>query len=175
MQLSYNYFPSAAVPGLLYDAAGAVDIVTRVSTAAQIFGIFLVKDTGDGNVLAPSAAHSSSSVVEGVSVYTQDIQSGLSGDGVTPAYPIGRPINVLQRGRVWVQCETAFNPDSDVLYLRYTANGAGNVPGYVGNATDSGKNDLLGASGFLVAYKALNTLTAAGLLALDINVPSVVH
>lgn len=172
MQLAYNFFPAAAQPGMLYDAVGPIDIVSRTSSAACVFGIFLVKDIGDGNVLPPSAAPSSSSQVDCVNMYSQAIQSGLSTDGVTPATPAGKPINGLKKGRIWVQCETAFNPDTDSLYLRYTANGAGKVPGYVGNATDSGKNALLGKTGFLVNYTALNTLTAAGLLALDVLIPS---
>jgi hypothetical protein len=175
MQTAYNFFPGAAVSGMLYDAAGSVDIVTRVAAVAIPFGNFVVKAAGDDNVALPSASASASSVIEGVAVYTQDTQSGLAGDGVAPAYPIGRPINTLQEGRIWVYCETAFNPDSDTLYVRYTANGAGKVPGQVRNDTDSGKADELGVSGYGVAYKALNTLTAAGFLALDINLPSQVR
>lgn len=171
MQLAYNYFPSAAQPGMLYDAVGPIDIVSRTSSAACGFGLFLVKDTGDGNVLLPSAGPSSSSQVDCVNMYSQFIQSGLSTDGVTPATPAGKVINGLKKGRIWVQCESAFNPDTDSLYLRYTTSGI-KLAGMVGNATDSGKNALLGKTGFLVNYTALNTLTAAGLLALDVLIPS---
>lgn len=175
MQLTYNATPPSARAGLLYDASSARDIVSRVAASQAItFGAFVVKDTGDDNVKLPSAASGASSVVEGVAVYTAFTQSGLAGDGVTPGYEAGRVLNVLQKGRVWVYCETAFNPDSDTLFLRYTANGA-LVPGNVRNDSDSGKADELGASGFNVAYKALNTLTGAGFLALDLNIPAVVR
>ena len=175
MQTAYNLNPPTARAGLLYDASSQTDIVTRVSSAAVGFGLFVVKDTGDDNVLVPSAASSSSSVIEGVAVYTQDTQSGLTGDGINPGYEAKRPINVLQKGRIWVYCETAYNPDSDTLYVRYTANGAGKICGQVRNDSDSGKADELGLNGFLVNYKALNTLTAAGFLALDLNIPGAVR
>ncbi len=174
MQLAYSLTPPTARAGLLYDADSGRDIVTRVSASAVTFGAFVVKAAGDDNVALPSAAASSTSVVEGVAVYTQDTQSGLAGDGVTPGYEAKRPINTLQKGRIWVYCETAFNPDSDTLFLRFTANGA-LVPGNVRNDADSGKADELGANGYLVAYKALNTLTGAGFLALDLNIPAVVR
>ncbi len=175
MQTSYPTTPPFARAGLLYDASSSTDIVTRVSAAAVPFGRFMVKAAGDDIVALPSAAaNSTSSVIEGVAVYTQDTESGLTGDGVTPGYEAKRPINTLQKGRIWVYCETAFNPDSDTLFLRYTANGA-LVPGNVRNDADSGKADELGASGYNVAYKALNTLTGAGFLALDLNIPAVVR
>ncbi len=175
MQLAYSLFPGSAVAGMLYDAAGPTDITTKVSAALIPFGRFIMKAAGDDVVALPSAAASASSVVEGVAIFTQDIQSGIAGDGITPGYPIGRPINNLQKGRVWVYCETAFNPDSDTLFMRYTANGAGKEVGQVRNDADSGKADELGANGYGVAYKALNTLTGAGFLALDINLPSTVR
>ncbi len=135
----------------------------------------MVKAAGDNIVALPSAAANAiSSVIEGVAVYTQDTESGLTGDGVTPGYEAKRPINTLQKGRIWVYCETAFNPDSDVVYVRYTANST-LVPGNVRNDADGGKADELGAGGYGVAYKALNTLTGAGFLALDLNIPAVVR
>ncbi len=174
MQTAYNALPPTARAGLLYDSSANTDIVTRVGAVLLPFGSFLVKAAGDDNVALPSAAASASSVVEGVVVYDQDTQSGLAGDGIVPGVEIGKPVNTLQKGRIWVYCETAFNPDSDTLFLRYTANGA-LVPGNVRNDADSGKADELGASGYNVAYKALNTLTGAGFLALDLNIPAVVR
>ena len=174
MQLSYAITPSAARAGLLYDI-GATDIVTRTASVALPFGSFVVKAAGDGNIALPSAAPNAiSSVIEGVVIFDMDTQSGLAGDGVTPGVEATKPSNILQRGRIWVYCETAFNPDADTLYVRYTANGA-LVPGNVRKDTDGGKAAQLGASGFLVGYKALNTLTAAGFLALDINVMETVR
>jgi hypothetical protein len=176
MQLTYNLFPGSARAGLLYDLALGADIVTRTAAAQAVpFGSFLVKDTGDGNVLLPSAAPSASSFIEGVAVYSQFTQSGLAGDGVTPGVEAGKPINVLRKGRIWVYCETSFNPDTDTLYVRYTANGAGLVPGQVRKDTDGGKAAQLGVSGWLVSYEALNTLTAAGYLALDLDIPATVR
>ncbi len=176
MQTSYPLIPPLARAGLLYDASSSTDIVTRVSAAAVPFGRFLVKAAGDNIVALPSAAANAiSSMIEGVAVYTQDTESGLTGDGVTPGYEAKRPINTLQKGRIWVYCETAFNPDSDVAYVRYTANGAGLDVGQVRNDADGGKADELGAGGYGVAYKALNTLTGAGFLALDLNIPAVVR
>ena len=175
MQTAYNLNPPAARSGQLYDVSGNYDIATRVSSVAAPFGSFMVKDTGDDNVKLPSASASSSSVIDGVVVYSAFTQSGLAGDGVTPGVEAGKPINMLRKGRIWVYCETAFNPDSDTLFVRYTANGAGKVVGQVRNDSDGGKADELGANGFLVAYQALNTLTGAGFLLLDLNIPSTVR
>lgn len=174
MQTAYNLNPPTARAGLLYDVSSSRDLVTRVSSIAIPFGTFVVKDIGDGNVKLPVASASAASVIEGVAIYTQDEQSGLSGDGVVPGYEAKRAINVLQRGRIWVYCETAFNPDTDTLFVRYTVNGALAL-GNVRNDSDGGKADELGINGFTVAYKALNTLTGAGFLALDLNIPAVVR
>lgn len=174
MQTAYNLTPPTARAGLLYDASSSKDVVTRTAGIAVPFGCFVVKAAGDDNVKLPVASASSASIVEGVAVYTQDEQSGLTGDGVVPGYEAKRPINVLQKGRIWVYCETSFDPDADTLFLRYTANGALTI-GNVRNDSDSGKADELGANGFGVAYKPLNTLAAAGFLALDLNIPAVVR
>jgi len=173
MQTAYALFPSAARAGELYDG-GPVDIVTRTASVAVPFGSFVVKAAGDGNIALPSAAAGASSVIEGIVMLSQATQSGLAGDGVTPGVEATKPSNVLRKGRIWVNCETSFNPDSDTLFVRYTANGA-LVPGSVRKDADSGKADELGASGYGVAYTALNTLTSAGVLALDVVIPSTVR
>jgi hypothetical protein len=174
MQTAYALNPEGARTGMLYDG-GEHDIVTRISAVAQPFGTFVIKTAGDGLVAKVAAVAGATSVLEGVVVYSQSIQSGLAGDGVTPAVEAGKPINILRKGRIWVYCETDFNPDTDTLFVRFTANGAGKIVGQVRKDADTGKGDELGASGYGVAYTALNTLTAAGFLALDINLPSTVR
>jgi hypothetical protein len=174
MQTSYDFNPAAARAGLLYDAAFGNDIVTRQNASALTpFGRFLVKDTGEGAVKLPSAAFNIlTSQIEGVAVYSAFTQSGLAGDGVVPGIEAGKPINVLRKGRIWVYCETAFTPGTDTLYVRFTANGSTGLVGQVRNDADSGKADELGASGYGVAFEALNILTGAGFLCLDLNIPS---
>lgn len=174
MQTSYNLNPSASFAGLLGDT-GEVDIVTRTGTEKVLYGNIVMKATGDDNVKLPDAAADATHRLEGILVYSQDVQSGLSGDGATPGLDAGTPLNILRKGRIWVYCETAFNPDSDTLFVRFTDNGAGKTKGQVRNDADSGKADELGASGYGIAFKPLNTLTAAGYLLLDVNFPSTVN
>jgi len=105
-------------------------------------------------------------VLYGLSLLTQVLESGLPGQDVVPAYAAKDVANILRRGTLWVYSETAFNPDSDTLYLRFLANGAGKEPGQFLNSSDSGK--ALAVTG---NFAVKSILSGAGIMQLEINRP----
>ena len=102
----------------------------------------------------------------GVAHRTQALEGGLPNSDTIPEYPIKSVVNVLRRGNVWVQCETAFNPDTDTLYLRHTVGGATELVGQFRNDSDSG--DAVAVAGNV---RGRTSLASAGLLLVEINRP----
>ena len=102
----------------------------------------------------------------GIAHLTQVLESGLPGQDTIPTYADKKSVNVLRRGAVHVQFETAFDPDTDTLYCRFIAGGATELIGQFRNDSDSGK--ALAVSG---NFQVKTTLTAAGLGVIEINKP----
>lgn len=124
MQTNYSKEAALGRVGGLADEKPPRDVVTGVAAAAIPFGLFLVRDTGgDDKVKVPTAAgdFAARGSLMGVALATQAIESDPS---VVPAeYPIGHPINVGKKARVFVRPEDAVTPTSGV-FVRHTA-GAG--------------------------------------------------
>ena len=166
-----DQYLNAPVPlklGQIGDSRINIVVGTRKSLAVAPIGRFHVKDSSqagvDNLVRLPSAtADVTQALLEGVVILSDTLENDPT---VTyPQFPLGVAFPVLKRGPVVVQCETAFNPATDTLYMRVAANGAGTAAGQVCNAAD-GSNTVSLAS---LPIKGLNTLTAAGLLQLDLN------
>jgi hypothetical protein len=60
----------------------------------------------------------------GIVQETKRLEGGLPNTDNAGEYGINSLVNTLRRGQIFVQFETAFNPDKDTLYIRHTANGA---------------------------------------------------
>jgi len=105
-------------------------------------------------------------VMFGVALRTQALEGGLPGTTTEPVYAAKSVVNVLRQGQAWVYCETAFNPDSDTLYMRWLDGGAGKAIGQLRNTSDS-------STCFAVAgnFRVRSTLGAAGLMVLELNKP----
>lgn len=108
----------------------------------------------------------SADALYGIAQLTQTLESDLPGEDTIPTYADLDVANILRRGSIWVQFETAFDPDSDTLYCRFVAGGAAELIGQFRNDADSGK-------AFAVAGNVVpkTTLAAAGLGIVELNKP----
>lgn len=101
----------------------------------------------------------------GVAQMTHSVASHLIAN-TTNVYAAEAVANILRRGRIWVNFETAFDPDKDTLYVRHTAD-TGKYVGDFGNTSDSSKCTSL--SGLPITV--ITHLTAAGMGVIEINLP----
>lgn len=172
VQTSYDDAPGIARPGQLADN-GDVDIITCLSASDVVVGRF-VADAGlasDGKTqlaLLPAAAAATDAIL-GVVVHTHALESDAA--ETYPTIPAGKPFGVLRKGRIFVSVEDAFDPGSDTAFVRFTANGATKQPGMLAKGADSGKADELGTDGYGVNHRVLQETAAAGVVAVEINLP----
>jgi hypothetical protein len=165
--------PEELLPGQIADS-GDHNIISCVSDADVVMGRF-VADAGlaaDGKTqkaLLP-AANAGTDKLLGVVVRTHTVE--VDSADPYPTIPAGKPFGVLRRGRVGVSVDAAFDPASDTAYVRFTANGATKQPGMLTDSDDTGKADELDASGYLVRHRVLRARTAAGVIPVEINLPS---
>jgi hypothetical protein len=162
-QLNYNIDQNAAMLGMLVNSEFKH---TESMIASEIIpvGRGVTKVVGeDGQIQLPDVTDND---FFGVAHRSQALEGGLPNTTVDPVYPIKSLVNTLRRGSVWVYFETAFDPDSDTLYMRAVAGGAGEEPGQFRNDIDGG--DAVAVTGNVVVR---TTLAAAGLGAIEINKP----
>lgn len=81
----------------------------------------------------------------------------------TTQYAIKEPVNILRRGQLYVYSEEAVTPD-DTVYFRIVTNST-KIRGMVGKSSDSSKCVAL------TGVKFLETITAAGVVLIDVNLP----
>lgn len=81
-------------------------------------------------------------------------------------YPAESLVNILRKGRIWVNFETAFDPDKDDLYVRHTAD-TGKYVGDFRNTSDSSKATILSS----LPIRVITHLTAAGMGVIELNLP----
>jgi hypothetical protein len=102
----------------------------------------------------------------GIAQLSNHIEAGLPNTDSDATYPVEGLVNVLRRGRIWVNFETAFDPDKDTLYVRNIVN-TGKYIGQFGNVSDSSKCVSLAG----LPIRVLDILTAAGMGRIEINLP----
>lgn len=102
----------------------------------------------------------------GIAHWTQALEGGLPNVEAIPQYGDKKLANILRRSSLYVQFETAFDPDSDTLYCRFIAGGSTELIGQFRNDTDSGKAFVISGN-----FMVKTTLTAAGLGIIEINRP----
>ncbi len=174
-QTSYDDAPAIGRPGQLADGQGG-DVIACIATVDMYFGRF-VADAGlaaDGvtQLARPMAADAGTDKILGVVLHSHTIENQYKDNVNPPTIPAGTPFNVLRKGRIYVSCDGAFDPASDTAFVRFTANGSTKLPGMLTNSADSGKADELNASGYLVQNRILRKITAAGVMPVEINLPS---
>lgn len=162
MQLSYSTDMSPAREGQLADT-GNNDVMTKENTATAIFfGKFVSRGAADKSCIRPAAAADITDAKKalGVAISHQALESSATGD---PEYPVNSAVNVLKKGRVWVEVEEAVTP-LDPVYVRYAAGAGGTVLGSFRMSADTA------TAGLLAGAKYLSTAAAAGLALLELDI-----
>jgi len=172
-QLSYSE-QAAAFAGLLGGDSvegSVIDSGLNGETSAGMpFGIFVVASAGEtidtagtpplegtpGVYKLPAAASGVSSNYRngGFVLHSHEYDKRLDFDVNGSILP-KRQLNILKKGRVWVQATTAMALSDDV-FVRFTVNGALAL-GTIGNTADSGKAQKLWGA------RVTTPITAAGL------------
>jgi len=118
-QTSYSQNQPVAVAGLQQDC-GFNDVISRVAEEAIEPGRLCIQGSSDVNegCLKPSAAADITTVskVRGVSVRDLAFESNASDELIYAAKDL---VGCLRNGRIYVEMEDAFTPQSDV-YVRYS-------------------------------------------------------
>lgn len=102
----------------------------------------------------------------GIAHFSQALEGGLPNEDNIPQYNNLKVANILRRSSLWVQFETAFNPDVNTLYCRFIAGSATELIGQFRNDADSGKAFAVTGN-----FAVKTTLSAAGLGLVEINKP----
>jgi hypothetical protein len=141
MQTTFNRYPDLAQAGLLADNGGK-DMVSRAAEGEIPFGRLASLGTDkDNQVKLPASATDITTVlnVMGVSVldqhYVQNPALSAAGKADKEA------LDVLRKGRIFVQAEQAVTPSSDV-YVRYAALGQISVLSFDADFVASNTIDL---------------------------------
>ena len=154
-QLSYNLDQQVALLGMLADSRFKnTDSKTASEAIPAGRAVTIVPATDRVQVKLPDATDNA---IYGIAHFTQ-FQEGEM------IYPVNSSVNILTQGAVYVWCETAFNPDTDTLYVRTVAGGAGEEKGQF-------RNEATNAVAVTGNFSVDSSLSVAGLLKLVINKP----
>jgi hypothetical protein len=159
-QLSYAVDQAVAFAGMLADAGMVQDVVTGENLSAAIpFGVMTAIGAGANQIALPAAAGDVTDVKKlvGVAIAHQAMESSASG---LPQYAPNSAVNVLKKGRVWVQVENAVTRGTSDVHVRYA--GVGQRGGFRGAAVAS-------ETAVLPNAKWLSSTTGAGLALLEID------
>ncbi len=165
--------PEIGYPGQIATSDN-IDVVTCIAAVPVYPGRFVV-DGGidsEGNQLVeiPDTDAGSELPILGVVVRTQAVENNPL--VAFPAIPAGTRFNVLRKGTIFVSTEEGIDPNSDTLFVRFTANGDTKQPGMALISDDGGKADELGVGGFGVNHRVLAITAAAGAVPVELNLPS---
>lgn len=97
---------------------------------------------------------------------TQAMEGALPNADNEGSYAAKSLVNVLRKGRIAVNFETAFDPDKDTLYVRYTADTGLYIGDFRNDADTSKATSLAG-----LPIRVISHLTAAGLGIIEIDLP----
>lgn len=162
-QTAYNINQNAAMLGMSVDSAYKHD-ESMIADEDITVGRGVTKVVGeDDQVQLPDVTDNG---LYGVALRTQALEGGLPNTTEEPYYPEKSVASIRRCGSIWVWFETSFDPDSDTLYMRAVAGGAGEVPGQFRNDADGGEAVAVTGN---VAVKT--TLAGAGLGVIEVNKP----
>jgi hypothetical protein len=120
MQTSYSVDQKAGSEGLKYDL-GHSDVVTKNNdTEKLLIGKLVSKGGEELEAKAPVASTDITADALGVVLASHDMEST---DETLPSLPVGKPANVLKKGRVWVKVESAVDY-GQAVHVRYAGAGA---------------------------------------------------
>ena len=163
VQTTYGTDPAIGIKGQLADS-GHHDVIAMVNNEASqemAFGLAVVFEgsTDDQGALAPDAI---SETVAGILVHSHRYSNAPSGDLGTTGLKAGAMLDVLRKGRIWVECEDGCSP-GDRLFVRAVATGA-EEEGACAKAADA--SDMIDLQGQGIW---LTTATAGNLAILEVD------
>lgn len=153
----------AAIDGIASaEATAASDLITV--TAERGYSVVLSAFVTTGGAGQPTWSYTQTGSLTGLAGVSLHQHKEPDSAGVAQ-YLAAEAVDVLKRGRVWVQAEQAVIP-GDPVYVRVIAGSAGELVGQVRKDADSGKAVLLSAG---AAFDS--DTSAAGLVSLSLNLP----
>jgi len=152
--------------GALVDLHGlrGADILTgRNELATAIVpGFFIAKGAADEDVMIDDSGATGADIL-GVAIDNEN-RERASGSVATGGYPINALVPYVKNGRVYVNCGSVAAKGGDV-FVRFKA-GTTAVIGEAYNSADTASCDAINA-------KFAETITAAGIVAIDLNLVNV--
>lgn len=163
VQSTYGENPTIGIKGQLADS-GAHDVISMVnneSSQEMAFGLAVVFEgsTDDQGALAPDAI---SEQVAGILVHSHAYSNDSDGDLGTTGLKPGAILNVLRKGRIWVEAEEAVSP-GDPLWIRAVVTG-NEEEGALAMQADS--TDMIDSSN---QGRWLTTATAGNIALLEVD------
>lgn len=161
VQTTYDFRPAVAYEGKLVDfqtSTDGLEIGDKVASVVIPFGRAVTSSAAAPRTAFLPTTSAEALRMAGVSVFDDTVIGQLVGNQPTIGYPVGKFVNILARGRIWVRPETACN-DLDPVYVRYTTTTApGDRLGTFSNASDAGKNVLMPGLLFRTTWSAVGQL-----------------
>jgi hypothetical protein len=162
VQSTYDFHPPVGYEGALVDfqtSTDGLEIGDKAATVVIPFGRAVCSAAATPYQAKLPTTSAEALRMAGVSVRDDNVIGVLVGSQPTIGYPIGKFVNLLARGRIWVIPETAVN-DLDPVYVRYaTTTAPGDRLGTFSNASDAGKNVLVPGLLFRTTWSAAGQLT----------------
>jgi len=151
-----------------YQALSVADKITRRNNSAvAVFpGRMVIRDTDD-----LSAKIQDSGVVLGAGEFYHGLvmdntnRERVQGSSATAGYLQNELIPIARTGRFYAECEEAV-AEGDTVWVRFVAGAGGSIIGKVRGDVDTASAEAINA-------KFAQTITAAGLVAIDLNMPQV--
>lgn len=169
-QTSYsrNITTKRAGAAVDYQALDVGDQITRRnnSSVAIFPGRFVVRDTDDESckIQDSGAVLAAGEFYHGLVTDNENRQRN-QGSLATDGYIEDALVPIARTGRFYAECEEAV-AEGDQVFVRYVAGAGGSIIGKV-------RGDVDTASAEAVNAKFAETITAAGLVAIDLNMPQV--
>lgn len=173
VQTTYSVTADKAFAGLLGDGSDGVrDILSRASeeASAHPFGVGVTVTGATDPVTQYLLPAATGFTFLGVVAHTHalDNRALTLDNGVEN----GDTVDVVRKGRIWVPVEQTVTPFTSVPFLRHTANGPTDQPGFFRTDADTANADSVAANCQFIDYFAVaGDHGQVGLALLDVHLP----
>lgn len=172
-QLAYAVNANKAFAGMLASASGdPLSIISRASeeVAAIPFGVGVTSTGATDPVEQFLTPNGAADVVMGVVAHTHALANrGLLLDA---GVETGDVVDVVRLGKLWVPVEQTVVPHVSPVFLRHTANGGADQPGFWRIDVDGANAiDLSAVADWLDFFVEAGDHSQVGIALLDINLP----
>lgn len=166
-QTSYPTTQGVPYAGLLADLhlSTVRSFTNREATARMAFGVFVTRNSTEGDGAKLLAAAGDTMKPLGITVHRHSVNTigSAAWTPTTDGIPPGDRFDLLQRGLAWVKCETAVTV-TDALLVRWQANGANTTIGTLRVGADTGA-----AACPIAGIRVVEPATAAGVVLVEFD------